>query len=43
MYNIFRKHRRWRLISAILSLSLLTVMGGAVILLIIATTASEKN
>jgi len=31
MYNIIKKHRRWRLISAILSLSLLTVMAGAAV------------
>jgi len=31
MYNIFKKHRRWRLICAILSLSLLTVMAGAAV------------
>ncbi len=31
MYNIFAKHRRWRLITAILSLSLLTVMAGAAV------------
>ena len=31
MYNIFKKHRRWRLITAILSLSLLTVMAGAAV------------
>lgn len=28
MYNIFKKHRRWKLICIILSLSLLTVMAG---------------
>ena len=31
MYNIFKKHRRWKLICAILSLSLLTVMAGAAV------------
>lgn len=31
MYNIFKKHRKWRLICAILSLSLLTVMAGAAV------------
>jgi len=31
MYNIFKKHRRWRLMTAILSLSLLTVMAGAAV------------
>ena len=31
MYNIFKKHRRWRLVCAILSLSLLTVMAGAAV------------
>ncbi len=31
MYNIFKKHRRWRLVTAILSLSLLTVMAGAAV------------
>ena len=31
MYNIFKKHRRWKLITAILSLSLLTVMAGAAV------------
>lgn len=31
MYNIFKRHRRWRLASAILSLSLLTVMAGAAV------------
>ena len=31
MYNIFKKYRRWRLMTAILSLSLLTVMAGAAV------------
>ena len=31
MYNIIKNHRRWRLIVAILSLSLLTVMAGAAV------------
>ena len=31
MYNIFKKHRKWKLICAILSLSLLTVMAGAAV------------
>lgn len=31
MYNIMKRHRRWRLMSAILSLSLLTVMAGAAV------------
>lgn len=31
MYNIFKKHRRWRLVCSILSLSLLTVMAGAAV------------
>ena len=31
MYNIFKKHRRWRLMVSILSLSLLTVMAGAAV------------